>query len=69
VQLAEQPFEHAGLADDDVHHVDPSLLGRVFLPRHVDELVDVVRRVGQEDILVGRDEPEDARDDSEDEEE
>jgi hypothetical protein len=65
VEVGEKPLEQAGLADDDVDHVDAALLGHVLLPGDVHERLDVVGRIREEDVLVGRDEPEDPRDDGE----
>ena len=62
----DQALEEARLADEDVDHVDAAVLVGVLLPRNLDQQrLDRARRIGEEDVLVGGDEPEGARDERE----
>jgi hypothetical protein len=62
VQAAEEPLEERCLAHDHVDEVDAARALRVLAALDLDERSDGVRRVRQEDVVAGRQDPQHERD-------
>jgi hypothetical protein len=60
VHLGEEALEEACAPDEDVDHVDAALRRALVLLGDPYERIDLERRVGEVEVMVGWDEPEQA---------